>query len=156
MPDRAPARTHRDLPAAPQHRADIPAGAPLLVGRLRWHRGARGRPMVTLTAFCRRCGATHEHPWRWDWGLDPDAVSFQAARCSGGTAPPYWLALDPSAAAQNARVHAEARQAFMRWEAAQPRRRPRPPGRPPQLVPLWMPPVGPAAGGRQSRQSFQS
>ncbi len=120
MLDLAPAAVVFDLPAEPLRRAAMPPGAPLRLGRLEWYRdGRRGRPSVCVVIHCPRCGQPHRHPWRWDWGLSPDVVSFQEARCWRGTRVSYWIALDPRAMRENAAAHAEAHAAYLDWKAAE-------------------------------------
>jgi hypothetical protein len=114
-----PASDHLELPAEPFHRRDIPAtGQAFFVGRLTWTRSPKARPLMLVRIFCPRCKAFHEHPWRWDWGLDdPDVVSYQLARCQDSNGGAYWVGLAPSMAALNALVHKTAREAFLAWEA---------------------------------------
>jgi hypothetical protein len=118
-----PLTKRHDLPATPLRLADVPAGEEVRRGRLVWHRAtnraAFGRPLVSVSVRCPRCrGAFHWQPWRWDWGLDVDVVSFQTARCRGpGPHTPYWVGLDARFADGNAQVHAEANEAYVAWVA---------------------------------------
>lgn len=143
-PGSAPAQGRHDLPAEPLRLPAAPPGATLRRGRLAWHRGVRGRPFVAVEVRCPLCGTPHLHPWRWDWGLAADVVSLQAALCWRGLRRPYWVGLDPASAEENARVHAEAHEAFAAWEMDRATRR----GQltrsapAPRLVGLHMPPVG--------------
>jgi hypothetical protein len=110
-------RVH-DLPAVPLTRtAKIPE-ASVNLGRLTRQRAANGRPFVTIAVTCELCRVTRFYPWRWDWGLDPQVVSYQYRRClrrKGHNT--VWLALDPALAAANAAVHQAAREDFVKWTA---------------------------------------
>jgi hypothetical protein len=112
-----PIAKSQDLPANPLRLADVPTGADLRFGWLGWNRARSGRPVVYVTIHCSRCRAHHKQHRRWDWGLDPDIVSFQAARCFKGNREPYWVALDAKFADENAEIHAEAHEAFLAWVA---------------------------------------
>jgi hypothetical protein len=108
-----------DLPAEPLKRSILrPRFAPKLGRLVRWL-SSYGRPLVGVMVECDRCRASHRYPWRWDWGLDPESVSFKKSRCfSPGPRPPVWLALDPALAAENAAVHEAAHEAFVAWDDA--------------------------------------
>jgi hypothetical protein len=103
------------LPAEPLRLADVPNGADVRLGWLGWYRAPTGRPLVYVTIRCPRCRADHKQHWRWDWGLSPDVVSYQAARCFKGNRDPYWVALDAKFADENSEIHAEAHEAFLAW-----------------------------------------
>lgn len=64
---------------------------------------------------------THEsdaYPWRWDWGVGVDIVSFQEARCLGKNArKPTWIALDSAKDEENLAVHQAAQDAYDAWLA---------------------------------------
>jgi hypothetical protein len=112
-----PLTNRHDLPATPLRLADVPAGEEVRFGRLVWHRIPNGRPLVSVAIRCKICRSDHWQPWRWDWGLDADVVSFQTARCFRGPKTPYWVGLDTSVADENAKVHAEAHEAYVAWVA---------------------------------------
>jgi hypothetical protein len=112
-----PIATSQNLPAEPLRLADVPTGADVRFGWLGWYCAPTGRPLVYVTIRCARCRADHRHPWRWGWGISPDIVSYQAARCFKGERTPYWIALDAKFADENAEIHAEAHDAFQAWAA---------------------------------------
>ncbi len=106
-----------------------PADA-LLIGRLYLHArgGGRYRPFLGIRVWCPYCHDTHQHSW-----IDPpfksNTVDHRAAHChdhvtrkgmklqsplrEGGG---YFIGLDPSAKAENAKVIREFAEAFTRWE----------------------------------------
>jgi len=107
-----------DLPAVPLTRAAMFRGATVTLGRLIRRRALNGRPFVVIAVTCELCRSTCFYPWRWDWGLDPEVVSFQYRRClrrKGHNT--VWLALDPALAAENAAVHQAAHEDFEKWTA---------------------------------------
>jgi hypothetical protein len=93
----------------------IPAGAPLLVGRLVFTPGRRGSPPVlTLHVWCSYCRRTHSHGWPHA-AAKLSAVSHRAAHCDdaspwrvGG----YWIGLDPAALGPNRKAREEYRRAL--------------------------------------------
>jgi hypothetical protein len=106
------------LPAVPRTTAEVPPGRIVRRGRLAWSLGPRGRPFVGVYVTCRRCLVSHRFCWRWDWGLSPSVVSYQASRCfRRGHRYPWWVGLDPALEAENARVHQAAREAFLAWKS---------------------------------------
>jgi hypothetical protein len=110
-------RVH-DLPAVPLIRTAKFPKATVTLGRLIRQRASNGRPFVAIAVTCELCRMTRFYPWRWDWGLDPQVVSFQYRRClrrKGHNA--VWLALDPALAAENAAVHEAAHEDFEKWTA---------------------------------------
>jgi len=111
-----------DLPEKPLTVADMTGDAPLLLGRLTWFKGARKRPFVAVLVLCPDCGRIRAFPWRWDWGLNPDVVSYQVLRCHDG-ASPAWVAIDPAHADKAARVHDDAHQAYVSWKEGEAERR---------------------------------
>jgi hypothetical protein len=123
-----------DLPAEPLRRGAVPAGAEVTLGRLVTYLGRGGRPFVGVLVECRRCGRPHRYPWRWDWGLSADVVSYQESRCVRGRRRPRWLALDPAEAAGNAEVHGAAQEAYRSWEVERASRRALRPGPPPETT----------------------
>lgn len=112
------ARRH-DLPTAPFRRADIPDDALYAVGVLVWGTlpggHSPGRPFVSLAVWCERCRLTHMYPWRYDYGLDVDAVLPVVPQCRRPQRRSLWVGLSPSKAEHNARVHAEAHEAYLAW-----------------------------------------
>lgn len=115
-----PVTSRKELPTVPLTLDNATGEAPLLLGRLIWHTGERRRPFVAVLVACP-CGHLHRVPWRWDWGLASDVVSYQVLRCRNG-ARPAWIGLDPAYAEEAARVRAEAHEAFARWKADTPAR----------------------------------
>jgi len=101
------------VPSSPTRRR-VPAGAPLLVGRLVFAPGRRcSPPTLTLHVWCPYCRRAHCHGW-------PDAearltdVGHRAAHCDdaspwrrGG----YWIGLDPAALGPNRKAREEYRRA---------------------------------------------
>ena len=97
-----------DLTALPvlssSTRRGIPAGAPLLVGRLVFTPGRRrSPPSLTLHVWCPVCRRTHWHGWP-DVEARLSDVAHRAAHCDdhspwrkGG----YWIGLDPAASGAN-------------------------------------------------------
>jgi hypothetical protein len=107
-----------DLPAVPLTRAAMPRAATVTFGRLIQQRATNGRPFIVIAVTCESCRMTRYYPWRWDWGLDPEVVSFQYRRClrrKGHNA--AWLALDPALAAENVAVHQAAHEDYEKWAA---------------------------------------
>jgi hypothetical protein len=93
----------------------IPAGAPLLVGRLVFTPGRRrSPPVLTLHVWCPYCRRTHSHGWP-DADAKLTVVAHRAAHCDdaspwriGG----YWIGLDPAAAAANRKTIEDYRRAL--------------------------------------------
>jgi hypothetical protein len=112
-------RYRSDLPPAPHHIDDIPAGDTLLRGVLVvYHSPHSGRPYVGLRVECSHCRQPHVFPWKWRWGLDPDGTVLVRGKCYRGPREPHWIALDPDRAGENLRTHTQARAAFLEWFAA--------------------------------------
>jgi hypothetical protein len=107
------------LPVEPLHRAVVPRDAKPHLGRLVTFIAFRtNRPMVGVLVSCPKCRRLHRYPWRWDWGVGLDVVSFQERRCFGkGARKPTWIALDPAAEAESLAAHQAANVAYTAWVA---------------------------------------
>jgi hypothetical protein len=110
--------TGHDLPAEPLRRSAMPADAQPHLGHLVTHTAKSGRPLVAVLVKCPKCRRLHRYPWRWDWGIGPEVVSHQEARCPGKSPrEPVWVALDPATEAENVAMHRAAHQAYEAWAA---------------------------------------
>ncbi len=104
------------IPAPPSStRRRIPAGAPLLVGRLVFISARRcSPPVLTLHVWCAYCGRRQYHGWP-DAEARLSAVAHRAAHCDdaspwrvGG----YWIGLDTAASESNRKAIDEYRRAL--------------------------------------------
>jgi hypothetical protein len=107
----------QDLPEVPLTRAALPPGTPALAGRLVWKLGVCRRPFVFLSIRCPRCGELIVAPWRGDWPVNDQVVSYQIIGCRKGERTPYLLALDPERLAESAEVLLDAQAAYVVWKA---------------------------------------
>jgi hypothetical protein len=96
-------------------RRRIPAGAPLLVGRLVFTPGRRrSPPVLTLHVWCPYCRRTHCHGWP-NADAKLTALAHRAAHCddhSPWRASGYWIGLDPAASGVNRKTIEEYRLAL--------------------------------------------
>jgi hypothetical protein len=99
----------------PSTRRRIPAGTPLLVGRLVFTPGRRrSSPVLTLHVWCPYCRRTHCHGWP-DAEARLSAVAHRAAHCDDSSpwrAGGYWIGLDPAALVPNRKAREDYRRAL--------------------------------------------
>ena len=122
MPPPVPAARRSDLPAEPLTRGDVPPGVQPRLGRLSWFTSERGRPFMTVTVKCNRCGREHSHWWRGDWPVSAEVTSHQTSPCRKDRRA-YWVALDPALMGEHEEKARESGVAFQSWQVAQAERK---------------------------------
>jgi len=119
MPEPKPIGNAGELSSAPCYTvADVPPGAPIVRGKLIWFRDrSSGRPLVGIKVErCHRCRKKHQYLWKWSWGIDPAAMSYQAGMCRVEGVAPCWVGLDPDQAAASEAAYRESHEAFEAWK----------------------------------------
>ena len=124
-PELKPAAGRMDLDATPLTRAALPPGAKLLVGRLVRQVARNGRPLVGLEVPCQCRFRRHRYPWRGDWPVSREVVSFQLSVCPGRKGQAVWLALNPATLHEQEATMRHARAAFTAWQQARAERQAR-------------------------------
>ncbi len=115
-PELQPAAGRMDLGAIPLTRAALPPGVKLLVGRLVRQVARNGRPLVGLEVPCRCRFRRHRYPWRGDWPVSREVVSFQLSVCPRRKGQAVWLALNPATLNEQEATMRQARAAFTAWQ----------------------------------------